>query len=242
MQGLELNKSKQQVIDNFTRGLRSIYADELVSVILYGSASSGEFVYKHSDLNLLVVLKDDSLENLGKCSKLINKWAFRFIRPVFFTEGYINSANDVFPIEFLDMKENYKVLSGKDVLKDLSIDTKNLRFQCEQELRVKLIALKQIYLRGAKGSFALKQLLFKSFTSVVHILRNVLRLKGKQAPYLKSAILKEAVKEFELDAAVWEKILAAKNKEIKLGAKELELIFAAFVKDLEKLVTAVDRF
>ena len=237
-----MNKLQEKILDNFAQELHKIYTDDLISVILYGSASSGEFVPRHSDLNILVVLKNDSPENLKKCSDIVNNWRFRNIRPVFFTQSYISSSNDVFPIEFLDMKENYKVLSGKDVLKDLSIDTKNLRFQCEQELRVKLFSLKQLYLHKSRDIPALKHLLFKTSTSVMHILRNVLRVKGIQPPYLKNDILKLCAKEFEFDMTVWEKILAAKNKEIKLGVRELELSFVAFVKDLENIVAVVDRY
>ena len=37
---------------------------------------------------------------------------------------------------------------GRDILKDLKIDLKNLRFQCEQELKGKLLNLRQAYLEA----------------------------------------------------------------------------------------------
>jgi predicted nucleotidyltransferase len=228
-------------LDDFIKNLKEIYGEGLISVILYGSAASGEFVYRHSNLNLLVVLKNADLENLKKASGVINKWKFRDIHPLFFTKEYIMSSNDVFPIEFLDMKENYTVLTGEDILKDAVVNTKNLRFQCEQELKVKLINLRQLYLRRNKYGPGLSNLLFKSFTSILHILRNVLRLKGKQPPYLKEEILKEINAEFRVDEGVWKKILAAKNKQIKLSAREIERLFIDFVKDLEKIIDVVDK-
>ena len=57
------------------------------------------------------------------------------INPVFFTEDYIIRSTDVFPIEFLDMKENHVTLYGKDLFEAIAVDTKNLRFQCEQEIK-----------------------------------------------------------------------------------------------------------
>ena len=38
----------------FTDKLKGAYPTDLVSVILYGSAASGEFVDNHSDLNFLI--------------------------------------------------------------------------------------------------------------------------------------------------------------------------------------------
>lgn len=241
MPELKLEQKFQNILNDFIQSLQKIYKDELVSIILYGSAASGEFIHRHSNLNLLVILKNTDLENLKIASGLINKWKFRMVHPLFFTEEYIKGSSDVFPIEFLDMKENYTVLVGSDVLRDISIDTRNLRFQCEQELKVKLISLKQLFLRSNKDKAALKSLLFKSFTSVMHILRNIIRLKGKQSPYLKEDILKEVALEFQIDTNTWQKILAGKFKQIKLGGREIEQLFINFVRDLEKIINLVDK-
>ena len=240
MPELNLPQKIKKICADFTERLKHIYGDDLISVILYGSAASGEFTDKHSNINLLVVLNDTSFLKLDKVKHIINKPKFRILNTLFFTEDYIRNSTDVFPIEFLDMKENYSVLQGKDVLKDLEIATGNLRFQCEQELKVKLINLKQLYLRIGKDKFALQNLLFKSFTSTLHILRNVLRLKGKTPSYLKLEVLKDLSLEFKIDINVWEKILSGKNRKVKLGAENLEALFICFVEDLEKIVNAVD--
>ena len=75
----------------------------------------------------------------------------------------------------------------------------------------------------------------------MHILRNVLRLKGKKPAYLKQDILKEVTLEFQINKAVLEKILTAKNKQIKLKGSEIEELFVNFVRELEKLVGIVDK-
>lgn len=242
MPELRLKKKLQDSLGSFVRGLENIYKDGLVSVVLYGSASSGEFIEEHSNLNLLVVLKDNSLESLKKAAGLVNKFKFRRFKPLFFTEGYIKSSLDVFPIEFLDMKDNYVLLWGRDILKDLTVDTRNLRFQCEQELKEKLLGIKQIFLKVNKDNAALRNLLFRVFTSVLHILRMALRLKGKSAGYAKSENIKNVAQEFKIDQTAWEEILAAKNKEIKLNDKKFKQLFFGFVSDLERIVAAIDNF
>ena len=123
---------------------RDIYRDELVSIILYGSAASGEFSARHSNVNIAVILRDTSLANLSRIAPLLNKYKFRPLKVIFFTEIYIKNSADVFPIEFLDIKENHKILYGSDLLAGLKIDIKNLRFQCEQELKSKILSVNGI--------------------------------------------------------------------------------------------------
>lgn len=239
MEELKIPSRLKNNIQVFIQKLKDVYQQDLISAILYGSAVSGEFVDKHSNLNLLVVLKNTDLENLKKATRVINK--FNMINPLFLNEDYIVNSTDIFPIEFLDIQENYLVLYGKDVLKGINIDIRNLRFQCEQELKSKLINLRQLYLRINKDKTALRNLFFKSFTSILHILRNVLRLKGKKPAYKKEDILKELVSEFQIDMSIWGKILAAKVKQIKLNNRDTEQLFIAFLRELEKIVDIVDK-
>lgn len=241
MKGINLRHEIKAVLDDFTLTLKSAYQNGLVSVILYGSAASGEFIDKQSNINLLVVLEDCGLENLKKISPEINKNRFQLIKPLFFTEEYIKSSLDVFPVEFLDMKENYLLLYGKDVLSGLEIDIKNLRFQCEHELKAKLISLKNVYL-GSKDRAFLRNLLFKSCTSILHILRNFVRLRGKGPAYRKDDALEQIHNELLLDTANFSKILDFKKNNLRLSYREIEALFFALVADLEKIVSAIDRF
>ncbi len=239
MEQLRIADQYKNILQKFTQGLKDIYPEELLSLILYGSAVSGEFVDKHSNLNLLAVLKNADLKIIKKSSKLIHK--FKIINMLFLTEDYVANSIDIFPIEFLDMQENYFVLYGKDILKGIQVDIRNLRFQCEHELKARLLKLRQAYLLLNNNIPALRSLLFMSFTSVLHILRNVLRIKGRKPPYLKQEVLKELVLEFKIDIHVWEKILAAKNKHVKLSGKEIEQLFVNFVKELESIIIIVDK-
>jgi len=239
MQELKVSDKIKQKIDVFVDKLKSLYNSNLVSVIIYGSAASGEFVNKHSNINFLIVLKNNDLFELKKATTLINK--FTLFQPLFLSESYIIRSTDSFPIEFLDLKENYILLYGKDILKDLSIEVKNLRFQCEHELKAKLIALRQLYLKSNKDASVLYTTLLKAFTSILHISRNILRLKGKIVPYKKEDVLKELDRALALNINVWQRILSAKNKLIKIPRFEQEELFLEFVGELEKIIETLDQ-
>ncbi len=235
---LNLDPKLSLEITLFTKQLKNIYADNLLSVCLYGSAASGEFVARRSNLNILVLLKADDLSELKKSSRLIKK--FKNITPLFLSEKYVKSSTDIFPIEFLDLQENHVLLYGQDYLKDIVIDKKNLRFQCEQELKSKLLNLKHLYLKSGLQPAQLEGALLKSFNSILHILRNVLRLKGHNPAYEKDALLQELAIIFKIKIEHWIKIQAAKLKKIKLTKNQVEELFMALVEDLENITQIVD--
>lgn len=236
----QLPDNLRKVLDGFTSRLKETYGGGLVSVILYGSAASGEYASGRSNVNLLVVLADTGLENIARSYKIVNSRQFSALKVIFFTEHYIRSSSDVFPIEFLDMKENYAILFGRDPLAGLAIDTKNLRFQCEQELKSKLIILKSEYLR-TEDPRRLQEILFGTFTSALHILRNLIRLKGRVPPYQKEKIVDALEKEFGLGGDNFKKILAAKRAGKRLSHAESDKLLSALAKDLERVTETVDR-
>ncbi|MFH1190494.1 MAG: hypothetical protein V1682_07405 [Candidatus Omnitrophota bacterium] len=240
MDNLKLPAILSARLEEFTKRIADAYGGSLVSIVLYGSASSGEFAENSSNLNVMVVLDDTSLASLSKACRIVNAPRFAMISPVFFTEDHIASSLDVFPIEFLDIIENHKVLYGKDTVTHLRVDDKNLRFQCEQELKSKLINIKKLYLK-TRNKGELESLLFSSFTSALHIMRNLLRLKGRRAPYPKEDILSECEKAFGTDTTVLNKIRWAKNKKMALTRRDIDTLLAGLVKDLEELSSATDR-
>ena len=226
-------------LEAYANSIRSIYGIDLVSIILYGSAASEEAAGKNSNINILVVLRDTGLKSLEKSVPLVKPFKYRFFKPVFFTEDYMKRTLDVFPIEFLDIKENYKLLYGKDVVAGLTVDPKNLRFQCEQELKAKLINIKKTY-PGLSRSSDLKELLLKSFTATLHITRNILRLKNLNAPYKKEDVLDIAGKALGLDAKLFNRILALKAGTIRVKSSELRDMLVRFTDELERLAEVAD--
>ncbi|RLB06384.1 MAG: hypothetical protein DRG59_07945, partial [Deltaproteobacteria bacterium] len=92
--------------------LKSIYGDELVSVILYGSAAGKDYVSGKSSVDLLVVLTDQGINKLALLFphlKLLRKK--RITIPLLLTEQFIKTSLDTFPVEFLNMKLQYKLIT-----------------------------------------------------------------------------------------------------------------------------------
>jgi predicted nucleotidyltransferase len=238
MAELKIPEKTKHLVTGLVNQLQDIYQSELISILAYGSAVSGGFVAKRSRVDLLVILKDSSPERLKKAQTLVKKNTFYQI--IFFDEKFISQSLDTFPIEFLDIKEAYLVLSGQDILQDKLIDTANLRFQCEAELKEKLIALKQQYIKICRDPKAMRQLLLVSFSSLLHIIKSALRLMTQNSYAAREEIIKEAGLRFGLNTDTWNTLLWLKNGKVRLAESKVEGLFIAFVKDLEKISARVD--
>jgi hypothetical protein len=110
--------------------IKEILGEDLVTLAEY---------YTGDQKRLIAVCKTLDLDILRKL-----KQGKEF--PLLFTKEELIRGVDVFPVEFLNIKHDYKILHGEDLLKDIHISKKNLRLQLEFEFRSKLIHLRSDYL------------------------------------------------------------------------------------------------
>lgn len=238
----ELDAHGEQLLQGFTREVRALYGKDLLAVILYGSAVGPDYVPGVSDLNILVALREVGPEQLAKSLKHMPRWRKSRINPLFLDPRYIESSLDAFPIEFLEMKEQHRLLWGEDLLRGLEVPRENLRLQCEQELRGKWLKLRQIYLETAGKPGQLKQLLTASLRPFGVVLSALLRLQGFPLPpqeFLEILAQVEAALGLELDA--FREVYQLKLGLHSLGRAELNGLFARYLAEVRQLTEAADR-
>lgn len=238
----KIPKDPSTILEPFAQDYLRVFKEDLIAIILYGSAASGDYVYKKSDINFLIVLTANGVKNLDKAHPLIKKWhKSRVSTPLFLTEDYIATALDSFPIEFLTMKQHYKVVHGKDVLQNLQFNLKDIRLQCERELRGKLIHLQENYLTSLGKPRLLKSLLVQSLPTFSSIFSALLTLKGKNIPSTKSEVILQTAQEFAIDANVFNKIIALRANGLKLNRVEMNQLVKDYIEQIRKLTNEVDK-
>lgn len=219
-----------------------LQGDNLVSVVVYGSAVGDDYSEKSSDINLLLICETVDLPTLKKCLKLVREGIRgRIAAPLFLTRRYIETSADVFPIEFLEIKENHLVLSGDDLFSEITIDRKNLRHQCEEQIKGKLVRIRQAYLEVGLKKSGVEALLKRSLSSLQPVFRNVLRLRGEEPPLGKEDVLKKLAGVFGLEEEVLLTVLRDKQNDEKIGGESAEVYLNRYLLQLEKLARAVDQ-
>ncbi len=100
--------------------------------------------------------------------------------PLFLTKEYILNALDVFPVEFTEIKEQHRVIFGEDIFKDLDIPLKDVRLLCEQQVKGKLLHLRQAYLETGPNPGILKNFLLSALSDLFPVFRQLIILKGQK--------------------------------------------------------------
>ncbi len=162
-------------LDEFVQKLNAAAAGNLKSVILYGSAVTGDFHSKHSDLQLLCIVDRAEAKQIEAFHEPVEWWIKQGHRPpLVFTLEELRRSADVFTIELLDMKSHRKVLSGPDVLADFSVPLHYHSIQVERELRTNWLRLSQDMIAAPNKSKIYLELMVSSFSSFWALFRHAL--------------------------------------------------------------------
>jgi predicted nucleotidyltransferase len=234
-------KDPEEVFPSIVGDYRGLFAEDLISVIVYGSAASGDYIPGKSDINFMIVLSEKGIDALDQAFDLIARWKKRNVTtPLFLTEAYVRTSLDVFPIEYLNFQNSYEVVYGKDILKDLSFDREFLRMQCEREVKGKLLLLREAFLESRGKGKDLQQLVAQSLGAFVAIFNGLLWLKGKDLPHHKRDVIRNVCQAFQMDAGIFEKLLNVKEKRVKLTGPEITQLCKAYLKEVQELWKIVD--
>ena len=227
----------QDVILDFS----ALYGDDLVSIMLYGSAAGSDYRPGESDINFMIVLTDEGIKRLEKAFTIVQKWRKRRVAvPLFLTESYIETSTDVFPIEYLNFQSNYTLVYGKDVLKDLHFEVNQVRLQCEREIKGKLLLLRETFIETAGKVKSLRSAISQSIQAFCAVFRALLFLKGQEPPPHKRALLKMTSEAFGLNAPLFDRLLDVKEGKAKTQTEEIKTLYGEYLEEIRKLMKMID--
>lgn len=231
----------ERLLSQLVERLKHAYEDRLVSVILYGSAASGDHHGRFSDLNVLCVLREVTPRELAEAGSIFRWWREHDNpAPLLLSEQEVRTSTDCFPIEFHDVQERHRVLYGEDVVADLTIEECFYRAEVEHELRAKLLRLRQKAAGVLADKDLLRALLAESVSTFCVLFRHALRLAGHQAPAEKRGVIRQAQEKFGIDAAPWEKLLDLREGKIKHREVDPGPVFGECLRAIEAVIAAVD--
>jgi hypothetical protein len=224
-------------LDAFRVAVERIFGEDLVSVTLYGGHALDP-PEEDGDVAVLIVVRELRRTALEAYRQAAAGFARQGIPPPpIFTEEFLARSLDVFPLEFLAMKEQRKVLSGRDVLAEVRVDRGNLRHQVEFELKGKLLSLRRMYL-ATRGARELANLLRSTAGSIVSVARGLLLLSGHEAPHAKARILAEIESRFGVSLPRIREVVAAGDGKTLAG--RAEEIAPGYLEEVERLCAAAD--
>ncbi len=226
-------------LDKFVEELKNTLGDNLLSIIAFGSQANVEDT--KSNLNLMIVTDQLTAENLYDISKPVKKWVKgKNPIPVIMNKDEWYSSFDVYAIEYADIKENYRIIYGEDLVPSICINKYFLRLQCESELKSLLLKYKNNFLMNIKSDREMKKVLNNVIKTMLVIFRSVLRLHDSAVPYRAVDIIEFASNYLSFNKIVMSKIAKVKYENEDYTKQELLFIEAELVKDIQNILRQVD--
>ena len=238
----KIPEKPEEIFEELISDYKSVFGSELVSMIIYGSAARGDYIRKKSDINLLIILSEDGLNLLGSAFTVVKKWKKRAVSvPLFLTVENIKSSLDSFPIEFFNIRKNYKLIFGEDILQDITINNKELRLQLERELKGKLLHLRESFFESADDKRKLIILFSVSFRAFLSLFPIILHLKNVELPKTGEALFYKTVEELNLDKELLTKLWKIKEGNGKFSRTEGIDIWGKYVEQIRKIAFEIDK-
>lgn len=236
-----LDKKTRVALEGLIQDLTFSFKDNIVSIYLYGSAAGKAYLSDRSNLNILILLKKTDIQSLRDISKLYKKRArFGVVAPLVLTLDYIKASTDVFPIEFLDIKESSLLLKGEDVLKDIRINISHLREQCEREIKGQLVRMRGTFLEVEGDQKGMERLAVTAVSHLIFSLKNILRLIGQNMPEDGEAAIRESSKALNVDCSSFIAAWKIKKGAGKAPVDEMYGILAGYMSALDDMACRID--
>jgi len=216
--------------------LSEIAADNLLSVSAFGAWLVDDPLYAREPAGSVLVLRSLDLSLLDRLARHGARLGqLKLQAPLIMTPEYVHASCDTFPLELLEIQQLHEPLLGEDHFAACRFEPRDLRLQCERELKRELIQLRQGLLAAAGKRRALDEVCRASARRTMRILRGLLRLGGQaKAPERSAALVTAARKSsgVRLDEL----------HEVVTGAEHIGFEgFERFYREIESLAACADR-
>jgi predicted nucleotidyltransferase len=187
-------------LEKLVKELEAKLGKDLVALVVYGSLARGGFDADRSDVDLVVVVADDSRKTLvAMAPSLELARAAARIEAMVVRADEIARAADVFPLLYDDIRSHNIVLLGEDPFANLEIHDEHRRLRIEQELREARIRLRRAVTDAVGAPRGFAGALERKLKQVRGPLHALLRLRGIDIPDDLASVLAAAGKRWSID-------------------------------------------
>jgi predicted nucleotidyltransferase len=230
-------------IDEMVASLRAAHGGRLRTIVLYGSAATAQKVSPTSDINLLVVVDEIILSALERLAPDVVKWAEAGNPPpLTFTVDEWHRSADVYPMEYLDVLEEHRVLAGDLSIVDTEVDMAHLRLQLEQEFMGKLLAMRQGMMLSAANADSRGVLLEVAARKIMVLLRGLVRLHAERPPHAKGELVARASRLAAVDCSVFLRVYEEVTTKGGFTAARSSALVRDMVVALDEVSVHVNKF
>lgn len=230
---------RMQLLNSFVDFLKNHLKEDLVSVVLFGSAAENR-IRAHSDINLLIVLKSCQLSVLDKIkSEYRDQHNLIHVSCMFLEHGEIINACQSFPLKFLDISKRHQVLAGENIVKEFRIDSSNLKFQLQQTIMNLRLRLRERYSQVSQSEEQLVHIMNEFSGPLRSVAFSLISMNGTTANNPKEALAIFLETHFPQQAQSLARTISDIRESSTLAPELIEPTYRAFMDVLNKMYSTV---
>ncbi len=235
-------KDLSEQVDGFARRLSDALGEDLVSLVLFGSAVRPGYVGDPEDANTLLIVRDASPPSLRRLGPAVAHWVSAgHTPPLVFEEAGWRQSTDVFPIEIEEMREAHRLVQGRDPFADVTTTPGDLRHELEREVRGKLLQLRTEYVAAESNGKRLGELLIASAKTFFVLFRAMLRLKDQTPPPDPTALVRQTAEIAGIDAGAFDWVLKRLSQEKTPALQPFDPVGERYLEAIQQLAHFVDQ-
>lgn len=232
----------REAVKDFTERVSHALGDNLTSITVVGSSLTADFKPGQSDMNTVLVLDKHTTGALNAIASLAKPMGKKKISPpLLMTLPYIERSRDVFGVEFLDFQLTHRTVLGEDPFASLSFEKKDVRLQCERELKATLIRLRQGYIASAANRRLVRDILISTAKAMAPLLRAMLWLKDTERSGETAITFSKAADVFSIKTGPLTNANQWRHEKIRLSESEMENAFESIYSTVDELADIVDK-
>lgn len=241
---MPLDSRDAAALEALTADCRRLFGTRLEAVALYGEAATAAYRPRVSPLETVLLLDRVGVSDLRALRERMDGWLGRRLSiPLVIDPAYLATSKDVFPLELLELRDRHRLLhGGSDPFAALPPPSlPHLRLELEEQMKGKLLHLRESYLALGRARRGLDGLLRMARQAIDLILRGVLALAERPRPLETGQVMRAVTELHGLPLVGLERLARWSAGDERLGPTDLEAVFTAVHDDLAALVDAIER-
>jgi hypothetical protein len=203
----QINPQAKEWIEPLLTKICNECKESVDSIYLYGSVVTKDFVPKQSTIQSLILFDDFHFPRAKQIQPIVKAHIKNGVSaPLCLAVETLEHSTDTFPLEFSEIKEKHLHVFGEtNRVKDLVIPTENMRLKIEEQIKGKLIRLREVYMEIGDQPKFLIEIMEKTLHDLVPPLRNMLKfLAVDHPPVSTSEVLKQIDEKTEFSSQALE--------------------------------------
>ena len=222
------------------KALQEVFSSRLASVFIFGSkANSGDLLMNHN-VDLFVVADEVHTDDYTKLFPSVQRWCAKGnSTPIVLSREEFYSMNDIYAMEYSDVKWNYQIVYGQDLVSAVNVNYFDLRLQCERELKNVIMKLRAFYLEHGRAKSAIIPAIDTIARTVVVIFRSLLRLRNITPSVYKQDVVEQVASIVRIDKQFFNKLIGQKEGNYKFTVTEIYDFNEYLLNQLQNLLKQV---